>query len=157
MDMDALTKILGPACLSVPSTLYYLVLGLIVISWVFGHVVVYLFRLCLKTHMKLPEDNLDPATKEFPGWLTGVLERTIFTLWVGFAGPGPAVVTGMGGWLALKLATNWNRRNVGDENDDNQATQVRIIRGAWLALMSGVVSMGFAFLGGIIIWSVCSE
>jgi hypothetical protein len=53
-------------------------------------------------------------------------------------GTAPAMM----GWLALKLATNWNRK---DMESDPKARPF-----AFTALLSGLVSMLFAALGGLI-------
>src|SRR3989442_1456443 len=42
-----------------------------------------------------------------PPWLTGIIERLFFTVAVAFDLSG--VATAMMAWMAIKLATNWNR------------------------------------------------
>lgn len=48
----------------------------------------------------------------------------------------------MMGWLALKLATNWNSKKM---EDDPKARPF-----AFTALLAGLVSMLFATLGGLV-------
>jgi len=75
-------------------------------------------------------------------WLVGAIERTFFTLLVAFKVSGyPAAMIG---WLALKLATNWNH----PAWKDNPEARTHGL----LALLAGLISMLFAFLGG----SVCA-
>jgi len=75
-----------------------------------------------------------------PAWLTGLVERTFFTLLVAFQVQG--VSTAMIGWLAIKLASNWNHPSAPNE----KATRAH----AFLALLAGLISLGFAFVGGLI-------
>lgn len=74
--------------------------------------------------------------------LTGVVERTFFTFLVAFNVSGYA--TAMIGWLALKLATNWNH----PAWKDSPAIRTHGL----LALLAGLISMLFAFIGG----SICN-
>ena len=75
-----------------------------------------------------------------PAWLTGLIERLFFTVVVAFNVSTTPVA--MIGWLTVKMVTNWNRpgRNVDD------------IPLAFTALLAGLISMLFAFIGG----SICS-
>jgi hypothetical protein len=69
-----------------------------------------------------------PTTnRAVPSWLTGVVERVFFAVLVGLAVPGAPAA--MMGWLALKLATNWNHS---DRNMDVNARQH-----AFTALLGG--------------------
>src|SRR5215510_6686967 len=88
----------------------------------------------------LPKPRISAGGKEVPPWLTGALERLFFTVLIGFEIPG--VVTAMVGWLALKLATNWNHPDWKDKSDARTF--------AFSALLGGLVSMFFALLGGLI-------
>lgn len=75
-----------------------------------------------------------------PAWITGAVERFVFSVLVALnvSGVAPAMV----GWLALKMAANWNRKDL----DDNPKA-----RGfALSALLAGLVSMLFATVGGLI-------
>jgi len=94
--------------------------------------------------MHLPEkpkpDEKD-APKGVPPSLTGIIERLFFTVIVAFNVSG--FISAMVGWLALKLATNWNRKFW----DDTYSARLY----GFSALIAGLVSMLFAFLGGLII------
>ncbi|WP_157719519.1 hypothetical protein [Pseudomonas oryzae] len=92
--------------------------------------------------MKLGEKSSAPNGFGFlsaPPWLTGMTERLFFTVLVAFAVSD--VATTMVAWLALKLATNWHRFQ-----DDSTARYF-----GFSALLAGLVSMLFAFLGGLIV------
>lgn len=77
--------------------------------------------------------------KRVPPWITGTVERLVFTV---FIGSGIEAAPAMIGWLALKLATNWNR----DDWNNNPKTRPF----AFTALLAGLISMLFAALGGLI-------
>lgn len=77
-----------------------------------------------------------------PPPLTGSLERLFFTILVGLNVPGFPIA--MMAWLAVKMATNWNRPTpTGGEPRD-----VRLW--SFSGLLGGLVSMLFALLGGFI-------
>jgi hypothetical protein len=78
--------------------------------------------------------------KRVPPWLTGVVERFVFTVFVGLGVAG--ATTAMMGWLAIKLATNWNRK------DMESLASARPF--SFSALLAGLISMMFAALGGMI-------
>ncbi len=81
------------------------------------------------------------APRPVPGWLTGLLERLLFTWLVALSVSGTAVA--MIAWLGIKLAADWSRPD-GEMN-------VAIWRGmAASALLAGMVSMLFALAGGIL-------
>ena len=79
-----------------------------------------------------------PTESGIPAWLTGATERLLFTMLVAFDFDG--IAPAMMAWLALKLASNWNRlgREVGRF-------------GAFSALLAGALSMLFSLAGGLII------
>ena len=80
----------------------------------------------------------DRVPKRLAPWLTGTIERLTFTV---FAAAYPSASLGpMMGWLALKLATNWNHPLWKEE--PNTRTW------AYTALLAGLISMGFAFIVG---------
>jgi hypothetical protein len=87
-----------------------------------------------------PKPRLSPGNKEIPPWLTGVVERSFFTVLVGLDLAG--IPTAMVGWLALKLATNWNHPDWKDKPDARTF--------ALSALLGGLVSMLFALVGGLL-------
>lgn len=72
-------------------------------------------------------------------WVTGVVERLFFTL---AAAIDPSTtIPAMIGWLAIKMAANWERA---PESDPFHRS------GAVLAAVLGLISMGFALGGGLI-------
>ena len=88
-----------------------------------------------------------------PGFL-GVFERLLFTIVVGgivaledegLATALAAVFAAMAFWLGAKLASGWNR-----VPSDGLKEAARLARGAMAALMTGVVNMAFAVVGGLI-------
>ena len=87
-----------------------------------------------------PKPRLSDGSKGVPPWVTGAVERLFFTVLIGF--DVPAAPAAMIGWLALKLATNWNHP------DWKEKPNARTF--ALSALLGGLISMLFAFLGGLI-------
>jgi len=91
-----------------------------------------------------PEEKI----KRIPPWLTGFVERLVFAILVGLDVSG--ATTAMMGGLAIKLAANWNRK------DMESIAQARPF--TFTALLAGLVSLMFAALGGMIasgkLWSV---
>jgi hypothetical protein len=116
------------------------------ISCVIGHYVVKHFLGHLRQCMGLRSrtDTLAmwiaaPLTTRTPAALTGFVERVFFTILV--ASNVSDILTGMIGWLALKLGANWQSRK--DEIDEEVRTNY-----AFSALLAGLVSMLMAYLGG---------
>src|SRR6476646_4511744 len=111
----------------------------LLLALVGGSIVVQLFLYSVRRMLglgKKPKESI----KRVPPWLTGAVERLAFTVFVGLELPGAA--TAMMGWLAIKLATNWNR-------DDMQ--KVGAARPfSFTALLAGLISMTFAAVGGMI-------
>lgn len=121
--------------------LKYWIFGLL-FSVVVGGGVTALFLYALRGLLGLA-DKPNPKNrniKRVPPWITGTVERLVFAVFIGsdIAGTAPAMI----GWLALKLATNWNR------DDWNNNPKARPF--AFTALLAGLVSMLFAALGGFI-------
>jgi len=116
------------------------IIGLL-FSLVVGGIVTWLFLKVLRGWLgsaKMPQ--LSGSGKGVPPWLTGGVERLFFTVLVGLEISGaPAAMIG---WLALKLATNWNHP---DWKDKPEARAF-----AFSALLGGLVSMFFALLGGLV-------
>lgn len=130
-----------------------------------GWLVTSLFLKVLRHWMRLPEKLKGPDESEkiapdgecakpegekpaaqgelrgVPPELTGLIERLFFTVFVAFNVVG--VVPAMVGWMALKLATNWNLKLW-------EATPSARLFG-FSALLAGLLSMLFAFLGGLIV------
>jgi hypothetical protein len=114
-------------------------------SLIAGHFAVEFFLSQLRKYMGLGDKP--PLTQSYrgvPPWLTGGLERVFFTFLVAFEVTGtPAAMIG---WLALKLATNWNHPDYKDNRSEERAV-------AFSALVAGLVSMLFALLGG----QICAQ
>jgi len=112
------------------------------VSLIVGHFVVGLFLSRLRRKLGLGEKprTHDIAIARVPPWLTGAIERLFFTVLVGSNVSG--VPTAMIGWLALKLATNWNRPG----SPDVSTTRAFALS----ALLAGLLSMLFALWGGFI-------
>ena len=90
-------------------------------SLIGGHFATNAFLKVLRFWMVSAEQPQRPLLKEVPPWLTGIVERPLFTILVGASFEG--FPTAMMAWLALKMATNWNH-------------------------LAGAISMIFAFMGG---------
>ena len=86
----------------------------------------------------IPTFNKQPSV---PPPLTGSVERLFFTVLVGSSVDG--YPTAMMAWLALKLASNWNHK------DMEGKPGARAL--ALTALLAGIVSMLFAVWGGFIV------
>ena len=83
--------------------------------------------------------------KRVPAWITGGFERLLtFGLVVSdFPGFQNVILA----WLAAKLAANWQRAEpVNSSDSERQEYRTR----AQIALMAGVVSIAFAYFGGMI-------
>lgn len=110
-------------------------------SLVVGHFAVDYFLRELRKYMQLGDRPALPGGMiRVPPWLTGGLERLFFTLLVAFGVSGTS--TAMIGWLALKMVTNWNRRESEDDVKERSF--------AFSALVAGLLSMFLALLGGLI-------
>ena len=106
------------------------------VSLVVGELVTWQFLKDLRKRLGVtPEQK-----KEVAPWITGTIERLFFTVLVGFGVQGVPVA--MMAWLGLKLATNWNH--------PDWAGQAGARSFALTALLAGLVSMLFAYLGGLI-------
>lgn len=123
--------------------------GIVLIALIAGHVGAGAFLWVLRDWwQKIEKEDLDPDSRPVPVWVTGGIERAIFSLPIAYL-PNPQNVSligaGMIAWLALKMATNWNR--IWAEEDEVKRT--RRTRGALAALLAGVVSLSFAVWGGL--------
>ena len=85
-----------------------------------------------------------------PGWVTGIVERLFVAFLVFDQANG--IPAGMMAWLALKFVTNWNHRSSEVEGILPERVQERLnVRtNASLALLAGLISLGFAYWGGIV-------
>ena len=106
-----------------------------------GGIVTWLFLKVLRSSLGTPDKaRISGGGARVPPWLTGAVERLFFTVLVGLEVSGaPAAMIG---WLALKLATNWNHPDWKDKPDARTF--------AFSALLAGLVSMLFALLGGLV-------
>ena len=111
------------------------------ISCAIGHVAVAKFHRWLTHRLGVPRDL---GARRTPLWLTGFLERVFFTLAVAVNTTGvlPAIIA----WLALKLAANWQNR---DDIDGDAETKKNY---KFSAIVTGLLSMLFAYIGGLVIW-----
>jgi hypothetical protein len=112
------------------------------ISCVLGHFVVGKFHEWLCGHLDV---RRDPTEKRTPPWLTGLLERVFFTLAVAMNATG--VVPAMMTWLIAKLAANWQYR--GDIPSERDKANYK-----FSAIIVGLLSMLFAYVGGVLINSL---
>lgn len=121
----------------------------LMISVILGGILTWIFLTLLRVHTNLGKDPQDIAdtSRPVPPWLTGVVERAFFTTILGLNVSG--VPTAMIAWIGLKMVTNWNREGAHPAPSDF-VKQTRWIRGAFTALLAGLVSMLFAALGGVI-------
>jgi hypothetical protein len=110
------------------------------VALVGGGVAAWAFSSATALLLKLPSKSVS-LVQRMPPWLTGLVERGFFVLLVATQVEG--VPEAMIGWLALKLATNWQKLDP-EKNPDAQT------RGL-LALLTGVISLAFAYIGGAII------
>lgn len=108
------------------------------LSLIVGGLVTWAFLSGLRHSLKLGKKPRSQSG--VPPWVTGTIERLFFSVLVGFNVSGAP--TAMIGWLALKLATVWNQPEL-KKHPNRKAF-------ALLALLAGLVSMLFAFLGGMI-------
>jgi hypothetical protein len=103
-------------------------------------------RLCRCAWFGFDEENGD--LRSIPVGLTGALERIVFTT-AAMVSPANAP-TLMGGWLVLKLASNW-QRDLPAMNERQARTEAMERRSnGFAALLAGLVSMFLAWLGGFI-------
>jgi hypothetical protein len=87
-----------------------------------------------------PQGASGLGPKRLSPWITGTTERLVFTIFV--AALPSASIGPMIGWIALKLAANWNHPHWKDDPDARTF--------AVTAALAGLVSMCFAFVGGMI-------
>ena len=119
----------------------------LLVAIVVGHIVTGIFLYTVRGVLGFGSKPKDKTTKRVPPWLTGCVERLVFAVFVGLdiSGTAPAMI----GWLAIKMATNWNRK------DMETVTASRPF--SFSALLAGLISMLFAVLGGMIcsgkLWS----
>jgi hypothetical protein len=139
--------------ISAASTLLRWLVGLLV-SLVLGSIFIWFFLLIVRRDLpeeKPPAAGAQPDQKPtaveaqirgVPASITGMVERLFFTVLVAMDASG--VPTAMVAWIGVKMAANWNRPGRGD------SSEVRVW--AISALLAGLISMLFAYIGG---W-ICS-
>jgi len=114
-----------------------------------GHATIQLFFWYLERTMGQPPKDTDGVY--VPDWLTGLIERTFFTVLIGASGSVTTIwiVPSMFGWIAAKIAANWGRKDTGGDKPytNDRAWTIR-------ALLANLISMFFALVGGWIIVSV---
>jgi hypothetical protein len=128
-------------------------IGLILwLLWLIGLIAIFLWTLwggCVaveffirftSTVINLPEKP-NPGLPRIPPGLTGVIERLVFLMLV--ATRLEDIGSAMMGWLAIKLASNWQRYN--PENEPSAPMR------ALLAALAGLISLAFAYLGGVLL------
>ncbi|OGA48802.1 MAG: hypothetical protein A3F74_21120 [Betaproteobacteria bacterium RIFCSPLOWO2_12_FULL_62_58] len=111
------------------------IVGLVITTLV-GHFVLVVFLDWLRGRSGLEKKTL----RGVPAGITGITERIFFASLVAVDASGYS--TAMMGWLALKLATNWN-------HPDRKGEDRRVW--AFSALVAGLLSMLIAFFGGLFI------
>lgn len=119
------------------------IIGLLV-SLLVGHYAAKYYRNYRNNKILNGKEDYNPdkeqsLNNDFLPLLTGLLERFFFTLVIAFNISGGAVA--MFGWLGAKMAVNWNRQS----NNDAVSRAY-----AMTALQSGLVSLLFALIGGLI-------
>jgi hypothetical protein len=109
-----------------------------------GHFIVGEFLRRLSIHLGLRKDRNfpEPTAKKTPAWITGYLERFLFTVAVAanMAGVLPAMIT----WLVVKLAANWQLRE--DIPEQRKKANYK-----FSALLAGLLSMIIALVSGLLI------
>jgi hypothetical protein len=111
----------------------------LVISLLGGGLSAWAFLAATRKALKLGAKHSSDQAR-VPAWLTGLVERIFFTLLVAFHVQG--VPTAMIGWLAIKLASNWNHPSA----PKGSTTRAH----AFLALLAGLISLGFSYVGGLV-------
>lgn len=127
-----------------------------------GHLLTKIFLEKLRAHIRFDVSGINVAEREIPAWLAGILERLFFTAVIAFdvSAAGAAIM----GWVAIKMATDWNRINIknvppggappsakstvpiNSSNIDEAKLRVFALSG----LYGSLLSMFFALLGGLI-------
>lgn len=114
-------------------------------AWVGGYAVVGASKRAMDGWLRLPpKEPLPGNVRRLPPALTGVIERTFFTVALGMGGSGAVgeIVAAMVGWIGIKLAANWNREG---------ASRLDHARG-FVAILAGAISMIVSLIAGAIAW-----
>lgn len=113
------------------------------IALIGGGFAAWAFSAVTSSLLKLPPKSSSTVAR-IPPWLTGLVERSFFVILVATQVEG--IPEAMIGWLAIKLAVNWQKLD-SEKNPDAQT------RGL-LALLCGAISLAFAYVGGAILSGV---
>jgi hypothetical protein len=89
--------------------------------------------------------GIEDEDKPVQPWLTGLIERFVFFLMVAFEMPATPVT--MMAWLGIKMAASWNRSVSTSPDEEVETKQAQ---GAMAAVVLGLLSMGFALIGGLL-------
>ena len=127
-----------------------------VFSLVIGHLLTKKFVNDLRLYLKFDMSGINVAEPKIPAWLMGTLERLLFTILIAF--DVSTVSAGIMGWLAIKMATDWNRVKIfyGDPGSGSIPASLKFKEEAKLrtlavsGLLGTLVSMIFALIGGLI-------
>lgn len=87
-------------------------------------------------------DDREKYPQAVPRWVVGAFERTMAFLLFLFAVDNAATV--LIAWMAAKLAANWQRRDL----TDNERKSLWIRKRTFIALMTGVLSLAVGVAGG---------
>jgi hypothetical protein len=88
--------------------------------------------------------QIDPSEKQVPYWVTGLIERSFFTIVVAFDISGTA--TAMIGWITVKMLASKSYKE-----DYSKSEGISIFKLEFAGLLGNLGSMLFALLGGLII------
>ena len=135
-------------------SVFVIIVGLVVSLWI-GHLITNSVSRYLKWGVKdkTDEGNIPRHDYGVPGWKVGLIERTVFTFFVGM-NPGASAV-GVFAWITLKLAVTWRwaEDQYKEENKKEKGEKyLEALTGYRLvSLLSNLVSMFSAFTGGLIL------
>jgi hypothetical protein len=137
------------ACSTLDLTLAKALLGAVVLAVVLGQAIAGGFHYYIEHWAKLTRKDVygGEASKirGVPSWLTGVIETAVFA--PAFVLAPNQAATGAFAWLALKMAVNWQREAPTNETVD----RIKHARRAFLALLSGFLSLSVAAVAGLIV------
>ena len=141
IDMSCIWPALPPFCNIVGVLLGFgLSLGV-------GHLCVGLFHKWMQAKLPPLIDEPSPKKEIQVAW-TGFVERALFTFFV-IVQPGPALPAMMV-WLGQKMASNWNKALPAPAKGNAREDMIIRNRHAFLGLLTGLISMGFAWTGGML-------
>lgn len=131
--------------MSVLGSIFLVLLGLAVV-W-FADWPVKLFYDWARKLTDLPHRDYSNPTIAVERRFTGTFERLLAFGLVLMLQDTESIAVILAAWLGAKLAANWERRSLVDLSQE----EARDVRGSTLvALMTGIVSVGFGLLAGVI-------